>query len=107
MAESDTEKKVNAAGIAAVVAALAAGGGGVGLLTGSAELSREIEKLQSQIADIRDAQAAEELRAVAMVSDTDDGAAARTRRVRDELHAKFDELREKVQAMELELARRH
>jgi uncharacterized protein HemX len=103
--EGATEKKVNAAGIAAVVAALAAGGGGVGLLSGSAELQREMEKLTQDITDIRAEASAEELRVVAMVAKADDDSAARGRRIRDEMQKLIDRLEAQVHDMQLGLAR--
>jgi len=103
--DETVEKKVSAAGIAAVVGALAAGGGGVGLLAGGAETTRDLAALQDENKEIRKLMAEEEARMVALATKTDADAAARSRRVREGLEVLIGELEDKVHTMELQLAR--
>lgn len=88
-----------------VAAALAAGGSGVGILSGAGETDREILELRTAVASIRQEQADEELRIVALIAVADKDAADRSRRVRTDLQAEVADLEAKVHSLELQMAR--
>ena len=88
-----------------VAIARAAGGSGVGILSGAGETDREILELRATVAAIKQEQADEEMRMVALIAAADKAAADRSRRVRTDLEDEVSDLELKVHSLELQMAR--
>ena len=93
--------------IAAVVAALGVGGGGIGILGNQTDTAADIAALEKEIASMKVLMADEEKRMIALVAATDEETADRFRRGRDDLDDVMGKIRETVHELELDFARIH
>ena len=108
MAEDNNGKKNgNRMIVAAVVAALGVGGGGIGILGNQTDTAADIDALETEIASLKVLMADEEKRMIALISATDTDTAERFRRGRADLDDNLAGIKETVHALELDFARIH
>ncbi|GAF91806.1 unnamed protein product, partial [marine sediment metagenome] len=98
----DADRKSYASTIGGLVLALGLGGGGVGILAGSADTASDLTDIRTDIEEIRASQSDEEARIMALINAAVAESAERSRRVRDEIQSEIDAVEDKLHAMELE-----